>query len=582
MKTTKKSVFLSVSIASIFCGIVLAGVPLSGVFSHSEKPLLPTKSIKFNSKLVEKVIGHSVTPKKTALSEDGELKSIKKRAKLFELASKIPLSFVKNNGQVDKNVEFYEKGIGHSTFFTRDGVYISLIKREKLKENKKTGNAKQQQALFTPLGINKNHKITSEGMKRGRVNYFKGNEPSKWKTNIPAYKAVVYNDIYRDVDMKFYGNNKQLEYDIIVKPGADLSDVKFSYDGIKNLKVTDKGELEISLKNGKLIQKKPYIYQEINGKRVEINGKFKLLTDSSGALKRALAGKSGKFAYSFEVASYDKNHTLVIDPVLSYSSYLGGSMDDYAYAIAVDNLGNAYITGQTYSYDFPLASAMQGAIAGSSDVFVTKFDTSGSFLSYSTYLGGESWENGNGIALDRLGNAYVTGITHSYDFPVSPASGNAYAPFQRNNAGGSDAFIAKLDASGASLEYSTYIGGSSWESGNSIALDRLGNAYVAGNTHSYDFPVSPASGNAYAPFQRDNAGSSDVFVTKLNRWGSSLHYSTYLGGSDWDIGRSIALDASGNAYVTGSTASYDFPTTRVHLLLIPRILVEAMVKLEMV
>ncbi|HHT9110520.1 MAG TPA: SBBP repeat-containing protein, partial [Candidatus Brocadiaceae bacterium] len=397
-----------------------------------------------------------------------------------------------------------------------------------------------------PLGANKNPEIIAEGMQESKVNYFIGNNPQKWKTNIPTYQSVVYKEMYKGIDIKFYGNNQQLEYDIIVKPGANPSHVKFSCEGIKGLRVTEHGELAVSLKDGKLIQKKPYIYQEIDGKRIEIEGKFRVASAGSGVHNPKSKIQNPKFMYGFQVAKYDRSQPLIIDPALAYSTYLGGSRNDSGHGIAVDTVGNAYVTGYTLSTNFPTAHAIQGSNAGSGDVFITKINADGSALVYSTYLGGGGTDSGHGIAVDTAGNAYVAGYTLSTNFPTAHA-------LQGNNAGGTDAFITKLNADGSALVYSTYLGGGGTDSGHGIAVDTTGNAYVTGNTSSANFPTAHA-------LQGNKAGNWDVFITKINPAGSALVYSTYLGGRDYDFNNGVVVDAAGNTYTTGFTYSDDFPT----------------------
>jgi hypothetical protein len=549
------------------------------------------------------------------------------KARVQKSYGKLPLYFIQNDGQVDERVRFYEKGSGHGVFFTEKGIYFSLVggrqladgnlrsedrskERGEKQENSVIGehgsnvdgwhgqtvlsseiqNPKSEIVRLLPLFTNKNLEIVAEDVQDGKVNYFTGNDPEKWKINIPTYKTVVYRNIYKDVDMRFYGNNQQLEYDIIVEPGANLSRIQFAYQGIEGLRITEDGDLELRLKEGKLVQKKPYVYQEIAGERIEIDGKFKIL-DAKARYRKQETGSRGvlvherwtetektevrckmqdlelltrnpkpetrnlslvtrqpsHIAYGFQVASYNKKYPLIIDPVLVYSTYLGGSSSDIGNDIAVDGSGNTYITGYTSSSDFPTASALYGSTEGSWDVFVTKLNASGSSLVYSTFLGGSLSDKGNGIAVDGSGNAYVTGVTESSDFPTASAK-------YGSNAGGSDAFVTKLNASGNGLTYSTYLGGNNDDVGYDVAVDGTGNAYVTGNTYSSNFPT------AFAIY-KSNAGGGDVFVMKLNTSGSSLAYSTYLGGSNDDFGNDIAVDESGNAHITGYTLSSNFPTT---------------------
>ena len=481
-----------------------------------------------------------------------------KHAQVASGYGKLPLSFIQNDGQVDKKVKFYEKGSGHTTYFTKDGVYLSLVggagetpspvsvingPNDAAEQKPQKPGAQNPQAVLIklmPLGANKNPKIVAEGVQEGKVNYFIGNDPTQWKTNVPTYQAVVYKDIYPGIDLKFYGNNQQLEYDIVVKPGADPSRVKLAYEGIQGLQVNENGDLELILVGGTILQKKPILFQDIDGKRVDVPGRFKIAPQTR---------HSETVSYGFEVAGFSKSHALVIDPVLVYSTYLGGSADhDRGVAIAADSTGNAYVTGYTTSTNFPTASALFGSHRPGSlfDTFVTKLSASGALV-YSTYLGGSGTEFGWGVAVDSAGNAYVTGYTSSTDFPTASA-------LYGSSSGTPDAYVAKLNASGNALIYSTYLGGSTSDTGLSIAVDRAGNAYVTGDTDSSDFPTAAALYGSYA------GGSLDSFVTKLNASGSALVYSTYLGGSEHERGWGIAVDNEGNAYVAGYTVSDDFPT----------------------
>ncbi|NOY85590.1 MAG: choice-of-anchor D domain-containing protein, partial [Nitrospirae bacterium] len=327
-------------------------------------------------------------------------------------------------------------------------------------------------------------------------------------------------------------------------------------EGIQGLKVNANGELEVLLGNGKLIQRSPYIYQEINGQRVEIEGAFELI-DKIDPAKSA-------YGYRFELAAYDKSRPLVIDPILDYSTFLGGSDNSEAgIDIAVDSAGNAYVTGTTLSADFlstslwpaaPSPTTLQSELAGGIDIFVTKFNATGTAILYSTFLGGSGDDEVKGIALDTSGNVYITGKTLSSDFPLQAA-------IQTTRGGGTDAFVAKIDVSGSNLIYSTYLGGGASDISHGIAVDSSGFAYLTGETSSNDFPTNSPNN---APFQPNLAGASsgiDAFISKIDPAGTALVYSTYLGGSIQDYAYAIAVDAQGNAYVTGTTASLNFPTS---------------------
>jgi hypothetical protein len=376
----------------------------------------------------------------------------------------------------------------------------------------------------------------------GKSNYFIGNDPNKWRTNVPTYARAKYQAIYPGVDLVFYGNQRQLEHDFVVAPGADPSTVAFRLQGSKEVSLDAGGNLVIAVDGGEVRFERPLIYQETNGARREIPGGYVL---------------KGPREVAFSVGTYDPTRPLVIDPVLVYSTYLGGSGHDEATSIALDASGNAYVAGLTTSSDFPTTGgAFQETQSASSCAFVTKIAPDGSSLVYSTYLGGSGGDaRALGIAVDSLGNAYVKGETDA-QFPTTPGA------FQRTFGGGRhDAFVTKLNPTGSGLVYSTFLGGSGDDyadiSSNSIAVDSAGSAYVVGGTDSTNFPTTPGA------FDRIfGGGGSDNFVTKLSADGSALVYSTYLGGSGWEEEYiAIAIDSSGNAYVTGGTNSTDFPTT---------------------
>jgi len=305
-----------------------------------------------------------------------------RKAAVVKNYGKLPLYFIENKGQVDNAVKFYERGAGHATFFTNHGVVIGLTKRDvKAKKTSrheliskdltsdKAARPLSEAVSLSFVGANPKAKISADDKRTGRVNYFIGNDRSKWRTGIPTFGAVTYRDVYKNIDIKFYGNNRRLEHDIIVRPGGDFSLVKFAYKGAQGLKVTEDGGLEVAFKDGKIIEKKPVIYQEIGGRRVAVEGSYRLL-----------GKKDGAFEYGFDVASYDHSKKLVIDPVLVYSTYWGGSFFDYGYSIDVDNSGSVYVAGNTASIDFPLMSPLQSGIRGGYDCFVSKLNPSGTAI----------------------------------------------------------------------------------------------------------------------------------------------------------------------------------------------------------
>jgi len=482
-------------------------------------------------------------PRKTTLPTEAQ------KASLVKTYGKLPLYFIENRGQVDGAVRFYEKGGGHATFFTTDGVVISLTKTDKKSYEKSSFNkdilgpeTKEQEEHTTGVvslsfvGANKAPRVVADEKQAGRVNYFVGNDKTKWRTNIPTYGAVTYKEVYRNIDVRFYGNNQKLEHDVIVRPGGDVSKVRFVYDGIEGMRITDTGDLEVRLEDGKILEKKPVIYQEIDGRRVAVDGKYRILGDNT---------------YGFDVASYDHGKDLVIDPVLVYSTYLGGKLNDIGFGIFVDSSGAAYVTGESGSIDFPLTNPLQGT-SGSylTGAFITKINTTGTALVYSTFLGGNGWDSGRAITVDSTGAAYVTGFTKSGNFPTINA-------IQVLHGGGLwDAFITKINPAGSSIIYSTYIGGSGKDMGEDIAIDSQGNAYVTGWTLSTNFPLMNPIQGVYGG---GDISGGDIFVTKINSGGTAFVYSTYLGGSNAEFSYGIAVDSTGAAYVTGDTFSTDFP-----------------------
>jgi uncharacterized repeat protein (TIGR01451 family) len=461
-----------------------------------------------------------------------------------------PMEFEGNAGQTDARVRFMARGAGYTLFITESDAVAVLQSHRRTAggvtpgRNQRPSEAKSD---FEPpvvvrmqlLGANRHPSVRGEDPLPGASNYFIGNDPSKWRTNVAHYAKVRLSEVYPGIDVVYYGNHRQIEYDFIVSPGADPRQIRLHYEGTGRIDIDPAGDLVLHVKGGELRIRRPVVYQESVGSRDQVSVSY-----------RRLASRD----FGFQLGGYDAARPLVIDPVLSYSTYLGGSAYDSGHAVAVDSSGSAYITGVTTSADFPTASPLQPGQKSEYDVFVAKVNPSGSGLIYSTFLGGSRFypagavtiEAGIGIAVDTQGNAYITGHTDSNDFPTAN-------PLQAASGGSGDAFVTKLNASGSALVYSTYLGSSGDDRGHSIAVDRSGNAYVAGSTGSSNFPTAN-------PLQATNAGISDAFVTKLNPDGSALVYSTYVGGSGADWARSIALDSSGNAYFTGHTRSSNFPT----------------------
>lgn len=439
----------------------------------------------------------------------------------------IPLSFEANQGQTDSQVDFFARGLGYGLFLTPGEAVLSL----QAPQSDTTVSPPASVLRLQLIGAQAPTDVAGLDRLPGISNYLLGNDPSQWRTNVPNYAKVQYRNVYPGIDLVYYGGQQQLEYDFTVTPGVDPGVIQLAFAGAQGVTLNERGELVLRTSGGDVVEHAPVIYQEIGGVRQPIEGHY-VLEDG---------GRVG-----FAVGAYDNERALVIDPVLSYSTYLGGTKSNVCQAIAVDRAGNAYVTGGTDSTDFPTQDPLQGAFVGTfSDVIVTKLNAAGNGLVYSTYLGGDNYDVGYGIAVDGSGSAYVIGVTHSKNFPTT---NNA---LQQTPHG---AFIAKLNPAGTNLIYSTYLGGSRGEEGRGIAVDNAGDAYITGDTSSPDFPTQN-------PIQAANRGSvNNAFVSKLNPTGSALLYSTYLGGASDDRGIAIAIDSAGDAYVAGTTTSSDFPT----------------------
>lgn len=361
-------------------------------------------------------------------------------------------------------------------------------------------------------------------------NYFLGDNPAEWRTAVPHYARVKYKDVYPGIDLVYYSVDRRLEYDFILAPGADPRHIELAYDGADRMQVEPNGDLVLEVNGRTLRQLRPKIYQWVNGHQQEVAGSYRLRNGNQ---------------VQFALASYDRTRPLVIDPVLQYSTYLGQEGRDVAVSIATDRNGDIYMTGQTTSVRFQTDQKAQPNPGGKLDAFVGKFSGAGALL-WMSYLGGNDNDIGRGIAVDDGGNAYVVGATSSPNFPTRGATNAEFRGIW-------DAYIAKISPNGQQFLYSTFIGGSGYDDAYSIAVDAEGNAYIAGQTLSFDFPAPNG-------FQRGAAGGGgDTFVTKISTTRQSTLYSTYVGGSGVDVATGIAIDPQGNAYVTGYTTSQIFP-----------------------
>lgn len=486
------------------------------------------------------------------------------QARIVEAYGKLPLRFEANHGQYDEAVRFSAQANGYLMLLTATEAVLEPNKQHHhltsgVEADCSTGkfvggSAREPQSQQTKsvslrmklLGANPTPTITGHDVLGGASHYLIGNDPTRWLTDVPHYGRVHYEQVYPGIDLVYYGNQRELEYDFVVQPGADPNVIALRFEGCDQVQVDEQGDLLLHTSVGLLRQRRPFIYQEIAGNRIEVEGGYKVLDLPT------VAGSS-EAVIGFELGSYDSAQPLVIDPTLVYASYLGSTQYDEGNDVAVDGNGNAYIVGATASTTFPRANPLQPNYGGgSTDLYIIKLNPAGNRLVYSTFIGGLSGDDGNGVAVDADGNVYVTGTTFSPDFPV-------VGPAQRALNGGTDAFVLKLNAEGNRILFSTYLGGSRDDNGLNIAIDLTRNVYVTGNTLSVDFPtVNPIQrffqGGERLPF------GGDAFVAKLSATGSSLLYSTYLGGSSEDTGLDIAVNAAGEAYVVGDTYSFNFPT----------------------
>ena len=450
----------------------------------------------------------------------------------------LPLSFEANQGQTDGRVDYLARGAGYTLYLTGNGAVFDLRQKE---ATAPTGGGLPGEVSGTVIDmrfVGANPSATLSGLDQQQTvsNYFVGADPSQWRSGIANYGQVEYQHLYAGIDAVFHGNQGQLEYDFNIAPGADPNQIQLHIAGASGLSLDGAGNLLIHTSGADLVEKAPSAYQEINGQRVAVAGHFVL---------------EGGNRVGFAIGSYDASLPLVIDPTLSFSTFLGGNSSDAANAIAVDGSASAYLTGVATSTNFPTTpGGYQRATGGSQDAFIAKLSPDGGSLLYSTFLGGSGDESASGIAVDGAGAAFVTGVTSSTNFPIT---GGAY---QTRAGGFTDAFVTKLSPDGSRLVFSTYLGGSGNDSAQGIAIDPFDSPYVIGTTSSTNFPTTPgAFQTVLATFQ------SDAFVTKLTADGTRLLYSTFLGGGGDDTAGGIAVDAFGAAYVTGATTSTNFPTT---------------------
>ncbi len=439
--------------------------------------------------------------------------------------AKVPLTFEANYGQFDAPVRFLSRTPRYTMFLTPNETVLQMH------------GAQHDVIRWHLSGANSNPDIRGERPLETRTNYFRGNDRRNWRTDVDNFAQVRYERVYPGVDLVFRGNQQQVEYDFTIAPTANPKQIRFAFDGIDSMTTEKDGSLLLHTPHGTLVQSRPLVYQEIDGRRNIVDARY------------SIRGKS----LGFILGSYDHSRPLIIDPVLTWSTYLGGSIEDLGYAIAVDGSGNAYITGTAGSTDFPTANPIYGTKGYDWDVFVAKINAAGTALVYSTYLSANGWnEYGLGIAVDSSGNAYVTGATNATDFPGVTAG--SIQPTFGGAGSNRDAFAVKINAAGDAILWATYLGGADDDIADDITVDGSGNAYVAGSTRSTSIPWIGAGAiqSAYA------GGNYDGFVIKIDTSGAKV-WSTYLGTSGDDGVGTIRIDGSGNAWVGGGTNSTTWP-----------------------
>jgi hypothetical protein len=600
-----------------FCGLLGFSLLLltasGGKAPGRTGPALPAGQLSAPRRPVKDILSATEAHPNSTAPAGGSAVSMSKpdaavQRRVVQSYGRLPLSFEANQGQTDARVKFLSRGAGYVLFLTGSEAVLALKKPEagsqKPRERSQEPGARSQRpgedhrvavrsalpvaghlhgmsspgqaakdngprtkdAVLTMRLVGANPKAPVSGTDElpGKSNYFIGSDPKKWRTNVPTYAKVKSEDVYPGVDLVYYGNQGQLEYDFVVAPGADPRAIRLALDssGSRQKAVGGRpsetrrpdpkprldanGDLIVRIDSGQVRFRKPAVYQPSRTpnpeSRTPIEGHYKLIRQNR---------------VTFELGSYDRNRPLVIDPTVNYSTYLGGSSYDSGEGIAADSSGNAYVVGYTASTDFPVtAGAFQTTCGGAciTNAFVTKLNPSGSSLIYSTYLGGSGGDVGIGIAVDGTGDAYITGEAFSVDFPTTPGAFQTTCPSCAQ--GWSDAFVTELNPTGSALLYSTYLGGSGPDKGYGIAVDSAGDAYVGGYTFSSDFPTTPDA------FQTAYGGAGEAFVTELNQTGSSLLYSTFFngGGGNNDYVAGIAVDSTGDAFVTGYTGP-GLPTT---------------------
>jgi hypothetical protein len=495
------------------------------------------------------------TPAATRVEQSGALGA--------DVYDALPMRFEPNVGQTDDRVRFVARGQGYAVFLTDEAATLSLTvarPRRRYQPGPDGDDAGRdrtrpaREALRLSLdGVRPGTRVVGERPLAGRSNYLVGHDPAKWRAGVETFAAVRYEGVYEGVDAVFYGIQKRLEYDFEVAPGADPSQIRLRFEGQRAAEVTDGGDLVLRLGGGEVRQQRAFAYQRDGAALDEVDARYTVGSD----------GRVG-----LTLGAYDATRPLVVDPILVYGDFIGGSSSfERAGSIAVDAAGNTYLTGVTDATNFPTTPGAYDTTLntpspyyGGDDAFVAKVSADGSTLLYATYLGGDSDDRGYAVAVDAAGNAYVTGQTRSLYFPATPGAYDTAFTTSNTFGDDGDAFVAKLNASGSALVYATYLGSGRTDEGHAIAVAANGSAYVAGLTFGDDFPTTASAYDT--SFNSQDLYTADAFVAKLDPAGAALSYGTYIGGTLTDEARAIALDAAGNAYVAGNTNSEtSFPTT---------------------
>ncbi|HUF90895.1 MAG TPA: SBBP repeat-containing protein [Candidatus Limnocylindria bacterium] len=451
----------------------------------------------------------------------------------------VPLSFEENTGQAHDSVRFLARGPGYALFLTPSEAVLAVAAPQARTAPARAPSARRTERppvdvlRMALVGANPGPEVVGLELLPGRVNYFRGNDRARWRPDVRTYAKVRYRNVYTGIDVVYHGTQDAFEYDFGVAPGADPRAIALRFDQARRIELDGRGDLVLHLAHGAVRQPKPVVYQDIGGARRSVDGRYVVNGRRVG----------------FEVAAYDGAHPLVIDPVLVYSTYVGGTDVTEGIAIAVDGSGNTYVAGTSIALDFPAPGAVQPGNGGSYDAVVMKLNATATALVYATYLGGTDDDSAFAIDVDGAGDAYVAGFTRSSDFPTA-------SPLQPANAGGfADAFVTRLNASGSALVYSTYLGGADDDEAFALKVDALGTARVAGFTASSNFPTTAAA------LQPAHGGNYDGFLAHVSASGAALLQSTYLGGSDDDWVLGLAVDAAGALHLAGATGSTDFPIT---------------------